>query len=176
MGGRTEAEHAPMVETDALRSPASIRAHPIHPMLIPMPIGLLVGALIADLLYAVFGDPFFAQMAVWLVGGGLLIGALAAVFGIVDFAVHPRARNQAGWIHAIGNGAVLVLALANLVWRLMAIDLAAAVLPWGLALSAVTGVLLMVTGWYGGELAYRYLIGVRPHADLTSRTPHREAE
>ena len=42
-------------------------------------------------------------------------------------------------------------------------DAAAAVLPWGLALSALTTALLAVTGWYGGELAYRHMIGVTGH-------------
>jgi uncharacterized membrane protein len=30
-------------------------------------------------------------------------------------------------------------------------DPAGAVIPWGLALSAITALILTVTGWYGGE-------------------------
>lgn len=42
-------------------------------------------------------------------------------------------------------------------------DAAAAVLPWGLTLSAINAALLGVTGWYGGELSYRHRIGVTGH-------------
>lgn len=32
----------------------------------------------------------------------------------------------------------------------------------GLVLSSTIGALLAVTGWYGGELSYRHLVGVDP--------------
>jgi Predicted membrane protein (DUF2231) len=56
-----------------------------------------------------------------------------------------------------------VLLLAAVSWLLRLSDPAAAVLPWGLALSAVTVGLLLVTGWTGGELAYRHMVGVTGH-------------
>lgn len=168
MAGRTEAEHTRVPETETVRSPAAVRGHPIHPMLIPMPIGLLVGALVADLLFVGTEDEFFARMALWLLGGGLLTGALAAVFGIADFAVLERPRRlRAGWIHAVGNGVAMLVALINLGWRLSQ-GAAEAVQPVGLILSVVIGLLLAITGWYGGELTYRHLVGVRP-ADTTIR-------
>jgi uncharacterized membrane protein len=39
-------------------------------------------------------------------------------------------------------------------------DAAAGVLPLGIVLSGLVTVILVVTGWYGGELAYRHPIGV----------------
>jgi hypothetical protein len=53
---------------------------------------------------------------------------------------------------------VLILALINLMLRIG--DPEEAVLPVGLVLSLITVGLLLVTGWMGGELAYRYKIGV----------------
>jgi len=35
-----------------MRTPASIARHPIHPMLVPLPIGLWIFALVADLIHA----------------------------------------------------------------------------------------------------------------------------
>jgi uncharacterized membrane protein len=52
----------------------------------------------------------------------------------------------------------LILALINLMLRIG--DPEEAVLPVGLVLSLITVGLLLVTGWMGGELAYRYKIGV----------------
>lgn len=140
-------------------STAALAEHPIHPILIPFPIAFLVGALAADLAYWGTLDPFWARAALWLVGAGLVTGAVAAAAGLVDFFSIERARtHQDGWIHFIGNAAVIVLAFVSLLLRVD--DMEGAILPWGLVLSAVIAVLLVVTGWYGGELSYRYKIGV----------------
>src|SRR5436190_440949 len=47
------------------------------------------------------------------------------------------------------------------------------------ALSAIMAILLVVTGWYGGELVYRHMIGVTGHgAEHTPGAPggHQDAE
>lgn len=80
----------------------------------------------------------------------------------IDYLTIERAqKHTAGKIHAAGNATVIVLAAINLFIRWG--DPAAAILWWGLLLSLVTAALLGVTGWYGGELAYRHKIGVTGH-------------
>jgi uncharacterized membrane protein len=150
--------------TRGVASKAAIAGHPIHPMLVPFPIAFLVGALLTDLAYWGSGDPFWARASLWLVGAGLVMGIAAALVGAVDFATIPRARAaRDGWIHALGNTIVLLLALISLVLR--SDDPADAVLPWGLLLSMIIAGVLVVTGWFGGELAYRHLIGMNPHEE-----------
>jgi uncharacterized membrane protein len=51
-----------------------------------------------------------------------------------------------------------VLALIN--WLLRLSNLLENVPPWGIALSIITAAILLITGWAGGELAYRHKIGV----------------
>jgi uncharacterized membrane protein len=120
----------------------------------------------------VAGDPFFARAALGLTAAGVGFGALAAIPGLVDFLTIQRARvHRIGWVHALGNGAVLVLAAVS--WLLRLGDPAAAVLPWGLALSALTVGLLLMTGSTGGELAYRHMVGVTATAATSRRTPAR---
>jgi uncharacterized membrane protein len=139
-------------------STASIFGHPIHPMLVPFPIAFLIGAFICDLAFWWTGDPFWARGAFWLLAPGLVIGALAAVVGLADFVTIRRAREYiGGWIHSLGNTIVLLLALLNVMARIE--DPIDGVFPWGILLSFLTAALLGVTGWYGGELAYRYGIG-----------------
>jgi uncharacterized membrane protein len=141
-----------------LRSQSRLGGHPIHPMLIPFPIAFLVGGLLADLAYWSTADAFWARAAAWLIGAGFVSGVAAAVFGLVDFLFIRRVRAlRAAWFHFIGNGAVLLLTLWNLAIRLD--GAAAPILPTGLLISAAVVVLLLFTGWYGGELAYRYKIG-----------------
>jgi uncharacterized membrane protein len=141
-----------------LRSQSTLGGHPVHPMLVPFPIAFLVGALFTDIAYASSADPFWARAAAWLIGAGFVTGVAAAVFGLVDFLFVRRVRAlKAAWFHFVGNAAVLMIALWNGALR---IDNAAdAVLPTGIILSAVTTVLLLATGWFGGELAYKHKIG-----------------
>jgi uncharacterized membrane protein len=140
-------------------STAAIAGHPLHPVVVPLPIGALAGAFAADLGYAVTGDPFFARAARLLTFGGLATGAIAAVLGGIDFWTHGEVRShRAAWFHAAGNAAALSLGGVSL--GLRSRDEQKAVLPVGLALSAVSGVILLVTGWLGGELAYRHRVGL----------------
>ncbi len=62
-------------------------------------------------------------------------------------------------------------ALLNLSLRLGSAE--AAILPWGLWRSLLTTALLAVTGWPGGELAYRPMIGVTGHDGDEAAREHR---
>ena len=148
-----------MADHTPVRSTAAIAGHPIHPMLVPLPIGLLSAAFASDLAYLWTGDRFWARASRWLTGGGVLTGASAALFGLTDFVTLRRPREHLeGWLHAGGNVVVLALGVASL--RLRLADGDRAIVPWGLALSGLSATILTVTGWLGGELSYRYKIGV----------------
>jgi uncharacterized membrane protein len=145
--------------SSAVRSTASIAGHPIHPALIPFPIAFFIGALASDLAYYVTTDLFWARASLWLVGAGVVSAAAAAVFGLIDFSTISRARaHRDGWIHVLGNSTIVLLQIVS--WYLRASMGPEAIIPWGLAISAIGAAMLGVTGWYGGELAYRHMIGV----------------
>ncbi len=147
---------------------AKLLGHPIHPMLIVLPLGLLIMAVVADVLYLTTDRAAFATVAYWNIAGGILSGLLAAVFGAIDWLAIPSGtRAKAiGLYHGIGN--VVVVALFAVSWwmRNGAVD----VLPSPLAFSiAVAGLMLgAVTGWLGGELVDRLGVGVDDGAHLNS--------
>ena len=142
----------------------TVAGHPIHPMLIPFPIALLLTAFGADLAFAASADTFFARAALWLAGIGALVATVAATVGLADFLTIERARaHTIGSVHAIG--AATTVALATTSWLLRLGDPVAAALPWGLTASTLVSVVLLVTAWAGGDLPYRHLIGVIGHAD-----------
>ena len=59
-----------------MASKASIAGHPIHPMLVGIPIGLFVFALVADLASRVAGtSDAWPIVALYCIGGGI-VGAL----------------------------------------------------------------------------------------------------
>lgn len=155
-----------------ITSRAAIARHPIHPILVVFPISFLVGALVTDIVYWQTNNAFWAEMSYWLIVGGVVTAVVAAVPGLVDFlSINRVRRHAAGWIHAGFNSTVLVIAVVNLFLRQG--DVEGGLLPWGLTLSAVTGVLLAISGWYGGELVYRYKIGVFGDVREEEETPTR---
>jgi uncharacterized membrane protein len=151
-------QEAPDTATE-IHSRATIAGHPIHPMLISFPIAFLTGTLLADLIYLLTRDVFWAQAAFWLIVAGVISGLFAAVFGIVDFVMNSRIRAlRMAWLHGGGNVIMIFLAVVNLLVR--SDDPVAGVLPWGILLSIITVILLIFTGWYGGELVFRHGVGV----------------
>jgi len=49
------------------RSTARIADHPIHPMLVPIPIACFIGALVTDITYAVTAEMMWSDFSAWLI-------------------------------------------------------------------------------------------------------------
>jgi uncharacterized membrane protein len=144
---------------ERLGATARIATHPIHPMLVPIPIVCFIGALITDIVYTVSAEMMWADFSAWLLLFGLIFGVLAAIAGLVDVLGNRRVRALwLVWPHLIGNLAVLVLAFFNVLIHTR--DAWTSVVPTGLILSIVTVLILPVTGWLGWEMVYRRGVGV----------------
>jgi uncharacterized membrane protein len=141
-----------------LQPTAQIARHPIHPMLVSVPIVCFIGALITDITYAATAEMMWADFSSWLLTVGFIIGVLAAIAGLIDFLGGRRIRALGtAWLHLIGNLIVLVLAFFNALVHTR--DAWTSVVPLGLILSIVTVLILPVTGWLGWTLVYRYGVG-----------------
>jgi uncharacterized membrane protein len=146
------------MEIERPRSTAKIGTHPIHPMLIPFPIALLVGAFVADIVFAMSADMFWAEAAFYLLGAGIVMALLAAIFGFIDFFGSQRIRDIShAWQHMFANLLAVVVAAVNFLLRLGGVG--DAVLPTGIILSGVTVAILLFSGWRGGDLVYRHGVG-----------------
>jgi len=147
------------------RSTASVAGHPIHPMLVPIPIACYLGALATDIAYANTAEMQWSNFSAWLLLVGIVFTVLAAVAGLIDVLGEPRIRSlAAAWVHAGGNVIVLVLAIFNSFVHTH--DAYTSVVPTGLTLSVITVLILLVTGWLGGELVFRHRVGMRPEDRL----------
>lgn len=128
-------------------------------MLVPIPIACFVGTLLTDITYWQTASMQWANFSAWLLTIGLIVAALAVVAGFIDFIRDRRIRDlRAVWIHAGGNGIALVLAILNAFVHSR--DAYTSVVPTGLILSALTVMILLVTGWMGWALVYRHGVGV----------------
>ena len=155
---------APSIEShdEAHPSTAAIAGHPLHPAVVPVPIGLLTATAASDIAFLVTGDRFFARASRWLLRGAVASGVVAASLGLTDFATVRAARSTTGIAHGGGNAAILLASLVSLLARRGERDRVPAA---AFALSAAAAVLLAVTGWLGGELSYRQRIGVVPRSE-----------
>src|SRR3954453_10326962 len=96
------------------RSTARVAGHPLHPMLVPIPIACFVGTLITDIAYAETANMQWANMSAWMLSDGLVVCLRAVIAGFLDFLGHRRVGDvRAVWIHAGGNAVALVLAIVN---------------------------------------------------------------
>lgn len=145
---------------DNPRSTARIAGHPIHPMLVPFPMVCFIGALVTDIVYANTARMQWANFSMWLITAGLVMSAFVALTGAIDFFGERRIRAiRAAWIHAVGNVVALLLSILNAFVHSR--DAYTSVVPEGLTLSAIVVLILLVTGWTGGELVYRHRVGAR---------------
>ena len=143
-----------------MRTTANIGGHPIHPMLIPLPIGLLVGTFICDLAFWGTANPFWANAAFWALVGGVVTALVAALFGFADFFGDGAIRSLGdAWQHMIGNLIAVVLAAASAYLRYKG-GIETSVFPWGIATSFLVVLVLLFTGWKGGELTFRHHVGM----------------
>jgi nitrite reductase/ring-hydroxylating ferredoxin subunit/uncharacterized membrane protein len=142
-----------------MRSRAHIKAHPIHPALIPFPFAFLTGALLFDALGVLLDDMSYFPMASRMSVVGVIAGLLAAVPGVIDyFSTVPPASSgkRRATIHAVLNIAALLLFAAGWLlrpsnWRPDAMTMICEL--------AGTGV-LFYSGWLGGMLVTRNMISV----------------
>jgi uncharacterized membrane protein len=142
------------------RSTASFRGHPLHAMLVPIPLVCFVATLVTDIVYWRSAAMLWADMSAWLLTVGLIVSVFAAAAGLIDFAGDYRIRTlRAAWVHTVGNATVLVLSIINALIHTR--DAYTSVVPTGLILSALVVLILLITGWNGWSMVHRHRVGVR---------------
>ena len=140
-----------------LRATVTIKGHPLHPLLVTIPVGLFVAALVSDIAFVTDGSHGWAVASRWLLGGGLAGALLAALAGFADFAGNARIREfRDAWLHLFANLTMVLIQGVNLILRLPDADVAGSI---GIVLSAAAVLILLFSGWKGGELVFRHGVG-----------------
>jgi len=148
-------------------SRAKFAGHPIHPMLVVFPLGLLGTAVIFDIIYLMSAQSQWTAAAKYLIADGVVGGLAAALYGWVDWLGIPggtRAKRIGLW-HGLTNGAVLALFVLS--WLLRRDN--PALPPTGAIVAGLSAmVLAVIAAWLGGEMVYRLGVGVDGGAHLDS--------
>jgi uncharacterized membrane protein len=137
----------------------TLAGHPIHPMLVTLPIGLWVFSLVSDIVYVFTGDIRWDVTAYFTLGGGIVGALLAAVPGLLDFlGLHEPRERRVGVIHLSLNLAIVAVQAVNFWLRGQAS--AGERLPMLISVIAVAA--LVVSGWLGGQLVHVFGV-TQPH-------------
>jgi uncharacterized membrane protein len=143
-----------------MKSRAAIAGHPLHPILVTLPIGLWVFSLVCDIVYhAGWGDDSWKKAALYCLAGGLVFAFPAILTGLIDYGIvrDPKARTVATF-HLILNLLVLPFMAVSVGLRWEELGKTYYLLP--VIISGTGVVLLGVSGWLGGELVSRFHISV----------------
>jgi uncharacterized membrane protein len=147
-----------------MESKARVMGHPVHPILVPFPLGLLSTSVIFDVVHLLTGGPRWAEISFWMIASGVVGGLLAAAFGLIDWLAIPSGtRAKAiGLGHGLSN--VVMVALFATSWLVRA---GAPGEPgvFAIVLSIMGVGLASLGGFLGGELVFRMGIGVAEGAN-----------
>lgn len=143
-----------------MNGPIKLLAHPLHPMLVVFPLGLLSTAVIFDIVGLASGSSMFHVVSFWLIAAGLIGGLLAAIVGFLDWTglrTGTRAKSIGGW-HGLGNATIVLLFAISWFLRRGVPNNVPSTTAFVLALLGFG--LALVTAWLGGEMVYRLGIAV----------------
>ena len=144
-----------------MKSNVIVAKHPLHPMLIPIPIAAYLMALGGDLAYVANRRPFWQEFSTWAMRIGTVGGVLAAVPGLIDYGtVVPRQAKKHATLHGLLNVGAVSLFAGNLALRSAADTRKGKALGATVGLTAVGCLALAYSGWLGGHLVYEHKVGV----------------
>lgn len=142
-----------------MRSRAQLKAHPIHPALIPFPFAFLTGAPLFDLAARIWQQPALATTASHLIVAGIAAGLVAAIPGAIDYhyTVPPDSsgKKRATTHGALNVGALILFAIA---WAGRGTEGAAPLTS--IALEIAGAGVLAYSGLLGGTLVIRNMVSV----------------
>src|SRR6185503_8416355 len=151
-----------------MESRAKLLGHPIHPMLIVLPLGLFIGAVVFDVIAAWRDAPSLGVVGYWNIGAGVIGGLLAAVFGLIDWLAIPNGTRakRIGLLH--GGTNVLVVLLFAYSWWTRSNTVDAMPTTTLFAVQVIALLLGAFAGWLGGELVDQLGVGVAEGAHLNA--------
>ena len=145
-----------------MQSRAHIGGHPIHPMLIPFPLALWATSFAVDVLFYFTRHPTLLVIAKFMLAAGCIAAVAAAIPGIIDWLAikNGEVKKAANW-HARLNIIALIVFAVSLFLRMNSYShLVGRRLTIPFLLSLVGVILITISGWLGGEMVFRYGVGL----------------
>lgn len=156
-----------------MKSNAIVAKHPLHPMLIPIPIASYMLALIGDFAYLGTRNRFWHDFSTWSMRIGTVGAALAAVPGLIDYGtVVPRQAKKHATAHALINVGTMGLFIGNLFLRSSEDTTHGKAMAASITMTTIGNAALVYSGWLGGHLVYEHKVGVVESEKGESEAPN----
>ncbi len=137
--------------------------HPLHPLLVHVPVGLWPAALLFDVLSRLnIGGNAMVRLSFFCIALGLAATLAAVPTGLVDWMQIKKEKPawKIGLYHMALNLIVAILFAVNLGLRVATFQTVAAVESGPIILSAIGTGLLFISSYLGGLMVYDYGIAV----------------
>ena len=128
--------------------------HPLHSVMTDMTIGAWTFSFVLDLLSLNRRSRSLQRSADTLLNLGNASATVTALAGLTDYSTIPDRAVATGATHALLNTLVLSVSLFSALLRKKGKR------EQGILLSSLSSSILLISAWLGGELAYRYKVGV----------------
>jgi len=137
-----------------------LAGHPVHPMLVHFPIVLWTGAVATDVSGWLSGYAEWWTLSFGCLALGNVIALAAMLAGFLDYASIPRP-------HPARDVAVSHMLAMSTAWLIFLVSLALRGFPpkapgslWVTAVAVGGWCVMAFGGWLGGQLVYRFGVGV----------------
>jgi uncharacterized membrane protein len=163
-----------------MASRASIGSHPVHAILVPLPIGLWVFSFICDVVVMCGGAAAWKTTALYAGGVGVVGALLAALFGVIDLSgIREPVRRRLALTH-MALAIITTVFFGGIFFARLATPIESPI-P---VVATLLGLFVMgCAAWLGGELVYAKGVGVEPPGSplaerdvLTEEHPHIEPD
>jgi uncharacterized membrane protein len=122
------------------------RLNPLRGILMAFPIALFSSAVISDIAYLKSAQMQWSNFSAWLIVGAQVFGGVAGVWAIIDLALSWRTpARRAAVIHVVALALAWIVGLINAFKHSQ--DAWSSVGAFGLTLSILSTVLVLVAGW-----------------------------
>lgn len=153
-----------------MKSNVNIANHPLHPILVLIPVGAWISSFVLDIIFLATGYSFWFVASLWVMVIGIAGALIAAVAGFYDLFTLPITDEpkNTGLLHMTLNLIVTVFYVINVAAirapamksAISASTITGGVAAWGFVLNAISVVLLLISGWLGGQLVYHFALAV----------------
>jgi uncharacterized membrane protein len=137
--------------------------HPLHPALVHIPVAAFIGAPISDLLSRNgIGGNVLVQLAYFAILLGVVVAIPTILTGVADFSEIKREKPawKIGLAHGLLNLTATGIFAYSLPLRYHTFRTAPMPLDLEWKLSCLGGILVLISAYLGGYMAYQHGIGV----------------
>jgi len=138
--------------------------HPVHPVITHFPMALLPVSLLGDLIGFLTKASFWWSFSYYTLAIGLIMSIPALITGMIDFMTisSKGATERVAMLHMTIMLTAIIMYTASFFIR-FGVEIPSGWRSISSVFLSILGLIfLLIGGWFGGQLVYRYAVGSEP--------------